>query len=93
MWDQVDVYLNNQLISKSTKCYPYKTMLEELMTKGRETKETQLRTQGYYKVIAGNMDAANVLSHGNSDLTKRYALVSMSQKASTYGALRADACQ
>ena len=90
---QIEVYLNNHLVSTSTNNYPYKAYVENLLQYGREAKETQLRSVGYYKDTAGNMDSANVLTGGNSGLTERFALIGNNQTCHVYGPLYADMFQ
>ena len=93
MCNQIEVYLNNHLVSTSTNNYPYKAYIENLLQYGREAKETQLRNSGYYKDMAGMMDASEVLTGGNSGLSERYALVGANQTCHVYGPLNADMCQ
>jgi len=54
---QVDVLLNGTLISNSTNTYPYRAMLETLLSYGSDAKVSQLTSEMYYKDDAGRMDA------------------------------------
>ena len=93
MWDQIEIYLNNHLVSRSTNNYPYKAYIENLLQYGSEAKETQLRSSGYYKDNARTMDAVDVFTDGNGGLTERYALMGNNQTCHVYGLLNADMCQ
>ena len=90
MWNQIEVFINNHLVSTSTNNHPYKAYVENLLQYGDEAKEMQLCSVGYYKDVAGTMDTANVLSGGNSGLSERYALMGASKPCHVYGPLNAD---
>ena len=42
LFNEVDLYLNNKLVSSSTDTYPYRAYLENLLTYGKEAKNTHL---------------------------------------------------
>ena len=42
LFSEVDLYLNNKLVSSSMDTYPYRAYLENLLTYGKETKNTHL---------------------------------------------------
>ena len=42
MYKQVDVSLNNKMVTMSTNMYPYKAYLETLLTYGKDAKKSQL---------------------------------------------------
>ena len=49
LFSQVDVALNEQLISPSTNTYPYRAMIETLLNYGEEAKTSQLSMAMFYK--------------------------------------------
>ncbi len=55
LFDQVDLCLNGQLITSSTKSYPYEAFVSTLLSYGREAKKSHLELAGYTK-DTGNMD-------------------------------------
>ena len=57
LFSQVDISLNGSLITSSTNTYPYRAMLETLLSYGRDAKTSQLTSAMYYKDTAGNMDS------------------------------------
>ena len=56
LWSQVDVYLQQKLVSTSGTNYPYKAMFDVMLNYGLDAKATQLQSQLYYKDSAGAMD-------------------------------------
>ena len=59
LFGQVDVTLNERLISSSTPTYPYRAMIETLLSYGRDAKRSQLTSSLYAKDTAGKMDHVN----------------------------------
>ena len=53
LFAQVDIALNGTLITAS---YPYRAMLETLLSYGEDAKKTQLTSSLYYKDQCGRMD-------------------------------------
>jgi len=49
MFLQVDISLNDKLISNSTNTYPYRAVLEMLLSYGGDAKTSQLSCKMYYK--------------------------------------------
>jgi len=60
LFSQVDVSLNSMLISNSTNTYPYRAMLEMLLSYGSDAKTSQLTSEMYYKDDADRMDAFRI---------------------------------
>jgi len=56
MFTQVDIPLNGTLISNSTNTYPYRAMLETLLSYSSDAKNSQMTCQLYYKDEPGCMD-------------------------------------
>ena len=91
LFSQVDISLNGTLITSSTNTYPYRAMLETLLSYGEDAKSSQLTSALYYKDIAGKMDsidfaAANV----NSGLGTRRTLARESRVIDMMGRIHAD---
>ena len=57
LFSQVDVYLNDTLVTPSTNTYPYRAYIETALSYGADAKETQLTSQLWYKDTAGRMDS------------------------------------
>ena len=89
---QVDISLNGTLITASTNTYPYRAMLETLLSYGEDAKKTQLTSALFYKDQAGRMDSVNFANADaiNDGLAKRRALVAGSRKFDMMGRLHAD---
>jgi len=49
LFSQVDISLNGTLKTSSTNTYPYRAMLETLLTYGQDAKSSQLTSALYYK--------------------------------------------
>ena len=88
LFSEVDVSLNGTLVSSSTNTYPYRAYLETLLNYGKDAKESQLNTCGYYKEGAPNFhfSAAN----GNEGLRKRRNLISRSKTVDLIGRIHSD---
>ena len=93
MWSQVDVYLQQKLVSNSGTNYAYKAMIETLLDFGYDAKESQLQCRGYYKDISSAMDSTDAIRGANRGLTKRYGLFKDGQIVELIGNLRSDICQ
>ena len=59
LFSQVDVSLNERLISPSTNTYPYRAMIETLLNYDEDAKSSQLSMALFYKDTPGKMDAVN----------------------------------
>jgi len=60
LFSQVDISLNGTLITQSTNTYPYRAVLETLLSYGEDTKKSQLTSALFYKDEAGTMDSVDV---------------------------------
>jgi len=94
MFSQVDVSLNGTLISSSTNTYPYRSMLETLLSYGEDAKKSQLSAELLYKYDAGNMEEKIVAAAGNrtpnAGLQKRRALITQSREFDMMGRVQSD---
>ena len=89
LFSQVDIELNGTLITSSTSTYPYRAMLETLLSYGEDAKTTQLTSALFYKDEAGKMDvialddadARNTDGDSLTFLTSNMALVILTLKS------------
>ena len=56
LFSQIDVSLNDRLISFSNNTYAYRAFIETLLNHGHDSKTSQLTMEMYYKDTAGKMD-------------------------------------
>ena len=87
MFSQVDVSLNEKLISPSTNTYPYRAYLETLLSYGGEAKRGHLTSALWYKDTAGKFD---VLEDTNIGFKKRQELAKLSGSVDMMGRLHSD---
>ena len=90
LFSQVDISLNGALITSSTNTYPYRAMLETLLSYGQDAKTSQLTSALYYKDTAGNMDSVDFTNNVNAGLATRRRLVRQSAVIDMMGRLHAD---
>jgi len=86
--------LNGTLISSSTNTYPYRSMLETLLSYGEAAKKSQLISELYYKDDADRMEETIVEEAGghvpNSSLQKRREFVARSREFDMIGRIHGD---
>ena len=91
LFSQVDVSLNGTLITASTNTYPYRAMIETLLSYGEDAKRTQLTSGLFYKDRAGRMYSVDLADDtANDGLLKRRALGLESRTFDMMGQLHAD---
>ena len=90
LFSQLDVLLNDTLVSSSTATYPYRAYIETLLNYGKDAKETKLTAALYYEDTAGQMDETD--SHGNNNmgLKKRSEFMRASQEVDMMGPIHSD---
>jgi len=91
MFSQVDISLNGTSVTASTNTYPYRAVIEALLSYGSDCKESQLSAALFYKDTAGNME--NVALDGanqNIGLVKRAELTTMNRVVDMMGRIHAD---
>jgi len=94
LFSQVDIQLNGTLITSSTNTYPYRAILETLLSYGEDAKKTHLTSGLYYKDAAGQMDTV-ALRDGddvvpNEGFVKRSQHTNQSRVVDMMGRLHAD---
>jgi len=91
LFSQVDISLNSTLITSSTNTYPYRAMLETLLSYGEDAKKSQLTSAMYYKDTAGEMNNVNFEGpHLNVGFAKRGTLTELSKVVDMMGRIHAD---
>ncbi|XP_063436305.1 uncharacterized protein F54H12.2-like [Mytilus trossulus] len=65
MWSQIDVYMNNKLVSVSTSNYPWKAYLKTILNSGSDEQKSQLQSQLFMKDI-GNLASTDGKSGANT---------------------------
>lgn len=58
MFNQVDVFFNQKLVSPPNNAYPYRAYIETLLNYNREAKDSHLQAGLWYTDLAGRFDAA-----------------------------------
>ena len=89
MFSQMDVYLNNKLVSFNTNNYPWKAYLKTVLFGGKEELSSQKTSQLYFK-DEGTMDDANAYNGGNAGLVLRYGYTQESKVFELEGNLMED---
>ena len=93
LFSQVDVSLNERLISPSTNTYPYRAMIETLLNYGEDAKTSQLSMAMSYKDPPEKMDVVNPVADdedANMGLKTRYAFTKQSQTVDMLGPIHND---
>lgn len=88
LFSQVDISLNDTVITPSENTYPYKAYIETQLNRGFESKTGYLAASCYYKDTAGKMDENQ--GNDNEGLTKRTALAAQSDEIDMMGRIHAD---
>ncbi len=93
LFNQVDVSLNGRLVSQSSSTYPYRAMIETLLSYQRNTLESQLTSSLFYKDTPGRMENANPYVGGgvhNIGLRKRANYTNESKVVDLCGRIHSD---
>ena len=85
---QVDISLNDTVITSSENTYAYRAYLETLLDYGRECKESQLTAQLYHKDTAGHVN--DTRGANNLGLVARRAEAAQSRVIEMMGRLHTD---
>lgn len=87
LFGQLDIYLNQKLISPPNNTYPYRAYIENLLNYGSAAKETHLTCGLWYEDTAGKMDACDDTNQG---FKKRHQLAKESDTIEMIGHLHGD---
>ena len=92
LFSQVDITLNDILVTSSVNTYAYRSMIETLLNYGEDSKNTHLTAALFYKDTAAQMDTV-VLDpklERNLGWVKRRAIMGKSKTIDMFGRLHAD---
>ena len=89
LFSQVDVYLNDTLVTPSSNTYPFRSYVETLLSHRAEAKKTQFTSQLWYKDTAGHMEGTTVKG-GNRGLVERGRHLPESRVVDMMGRLHVD---
>ncbi|KAG8239560.1 hypothetical protein J437_LFUL019252 [Ladona fulva] len=87
LFSQVDVYLNQKLISPPSNTYAYRSYIENLLSYGPAAKQSHLTMSLWYDDTAGLMDN---LDHHNAGLAKRRNFTKLSRPIDMIGCIHSD---
>ena len=93
LFSQIDVKLNETLVSQPSNTNAYRAYLDVLTNYGHEAMSSQITQQLFYKDTAGKMDVGNPFATGgeaNIGLKKRQTFISESKSVSLLGPLYGD---
>lgn len=93
MFSQVDVTMQGKLITSATNHYPYKAMMQTLLSYGTDAKTSQLTSLMWEKDTPGHMDDCDVENTSNAGLSRRAMYFSGSRSVDLEGPILADAFQ
>ena len=86
-FQQLDIHLDNTLITDSSNLYHYRALIETLLSSSDESKSSQLSMSLFYKDTAGEMDS---FTTGNNGLVTRRELMKKSNTVQLIGKLHSD---
>ena len=93
MFNQIDVHLNDRLVSAASNTYAYRAMIETLLTYGSDAKTSHLTAGLFYKDTAQRLDAADPTlndANVNFGLKKRYQFTRESREVDMVGMIHGD---
>ena len=93
LFQQVDIKLNNTIITPSTNTYPYRAYLEKLLSYGSAGKETQMSMEGWFKDDANKFANTTVDGNGNKGFKARHDLIAQRASVEFTGRLHCDLFQ
>ena len=95
LFSQMDISLNGTLITSSTNTYPYRAMVETLLSYGMDAKTFQLTSALYYKDTASNMDSMDFENENavNKGLAARRHMARESRAIDMMGRFHVDISQ
>jgi len=89
LWSQIDLSLNNTLVSHSNNSYPYRAYLETLLSYCPAAKNSQLSENLWLEDTTDDFDT---LGADNAGCTKRKAFTANSSEVDTMDKLHLDMC-
>jgi hypothetical protein len=89
LFSQVDVSLNDKLITSSAGSYAHRAYLETILNYSEDASKTHLSSALWYKDTAGQF---NAVSNENTGYQKRKAIAAGSREFEMYGKIFTDIC-
>ncbi|XP_061170290.1 uncharacterized protein F54H12.2-like [Saccostrea echinata] len=89
MFSQMDVYLNNKLVSFNTNNYPWKAYFKTILFSGKDELDSQKQSELFFK-DERNLSDANAYNGGNAGLVLRYGYTRESKVFELEGNLMED---
>ena len=93
LFNQVDVTMQGKLITSTTSHYPYKAMMQTLLSYGTDAKTTQLTSLMWMKDTLGHMDDCDVENPSNAGLSRRSQYFATSKSVDMEGPILHDLFQ
>lgn len=91
LFSQIDVSLNERLVSSSNNTYPYRAMIEKLLNHGFDTKTSQLSAEMFFKDTAGRMNVYDTAdANPNEGFNKRAEMFKLSASVDMIGRIHVD---
>ena len=90
MFTQVDVYLQQKLVTSSSTLYPYKAYIDTILKETYDSQRSQLESQLFYKDLGAGMDSADPQFGTNPGLSSREQYIRKSQSCDLQGKLKVD---
>ena len=93
LFSQIDVSLNGRLVSQSSSTYPYRSLLETLLSYQKGALDSQLTSSLFFRDTPGKMDIANPYAAGgnyNLGLRRRAAYTDASRVVDLTGRIHSD---
>ncbi|XP_028394387.1 uncharacterized protein F54H12.2-like [Dendronephthya gigantea] len=93
LFSQVEVFLNNKLVTPSSTAYPYRAYMETILNFSKDAKDSHLTSALFYKDSAGKMDNVNPLARQadvNTGLKERHTHTRGSRSVAMEGRLHSD---
>lgn len=87
LFSEVQIYLNNKLVSFPSHMYPYRAYIESLLNYDEPAKSSHLQQSLWFKDTAGYMDAVDA---NNKGFTKRFEFSKLSKTFDMLGYLHCD---
>ena len=92
-FSQVDIFLNNKLVTPSSTAYPCRAYIETILNFSKDTKSSQLTSALFYKDKAGKVESVNPVANAdavNTGLKERYNLSKESKMVTMEGKIHSD---
>lgn len=89
MWSQMDVYMNNKLVSVNTANYPWKAYIKTMLNSGADEQKSQLQSQLFMK-DSGTLSDTNGKGGTNTGLVLRREYIKKSREFEMEGPLLED---